>query len=298
MGEGDSPRPGLLKRLWQRWFTRRAISQPEDLEREIKGLIQACETRGLLSRQEKELIESIFEFRDTLVREIMVPRLEIVGVEQHTPLEEIIALVLEKGHSRLPVYEGNIDHIVGILLVKDLLAFWGVPESERDLKKVLRPPYFIPESKKISDLLRDMVERKSQIAVVIDEYGGTAGIVTVEDILEEIVGEIYDEYDRLEPRLIPQADNTVLVDARLDVEELMEYFDLEPERLPEGKFESVGGLLIHLLGRVPQINDQVVIDHLELTVVEADARRAKQVRVRPLKPSEGQGSESVKVKSD
>jgi CBS domain containing-hemolysin-like protein len=286
MDEGDSPRPSLFKRFWQRWCSRRPISQPGDLEREIETLIQACEEQGLLSRQEKELIESIFEFRETLVREIMVPRLEIVGVERHTPLDEIIPLVLEKGHSRLPIFEGNIDHIVGILLVKDLLAFWRTPESEQDLGQVLRTPYFIPESKKISDLLRDMVERKSQIAVVIDEYGGTAGIITLEDILEEIVGEIYDEYDQLEPRLVPQENNSVLVDARLDVEELMDHFGLEWEHLPEGKFESVGGLLVHLLGRVPQVNDQVVIDHLELTVLEADERRAKQVLVKPLTHSE------------
>jgi magnesium and cobalt transporter len=284
MGEGDSPRPGLFKRFWQRWCSRRPDSRPEDLEREIGSLIQVCEERGLLSRQEKELIESIFEFRDTLVREVMVPRLEIVGVERHTPLDEIIPLVLEKGHSRLPVFEGNIDHILGILLAKDLLAFWRKPESEQDLGQVLRTPYFIPEGKKISDLLRDMVERKSQIAVVIDEYGGTAGIITLEDILEEIVGEIYDEYDQLEPRLVPQEDNSVLVDARLDIEDLMEHFELE--ELPEGKFESVGGLLIHQLGRVPQVNDKVVIDHLEFTVVEADARRAKQVLVKPLTHSE------------
>ena len=289
MGEGDSPRPSLFKQFWQRWCSRRPISKPEDLEREIGNLIQACEERGLLSRHEKELIESIFEFRETLVREIMVPRLEIVGVERQSPLNEIIPLVLEKGHSRLPVYEGNIDHIVGILLAKDLLAFWGKPASEQDLGLVLRTPYFIPESKKISDLLRDMVERKSQIAVVIDEYGGTAGIIALEDILEEIVGEIYDEYDQLEPRLVPQEDNSVLVDARLDIEDLMEYFDLE--ELPEGKFESVGGLLIHLLGRVPQVNDRVVIDHLEFTVLEADARRAKQVLVRPLIPKEAKGDE-------
>ncbi len=282
MDEGESPRPSLFKQLWQRWFTHRTISQPEDLEREILNLIQACERRGLLSRQEKELIESIFEFRETLVREVMVPRLDIVGVECHTPLDEIIPLVLDKGHSRLPVYESNIDHIVGILLVKDLLAFWRTPESQQDLGRVLRTPYFIPESKKISDLLRDMVERKIQIAVVIDEYGGTAGIITVEDILEEIVGEIYDEYDQAEPRLIPQEDDAVLVDARLDIEELMDYYDLELERLPEGKFESVGGLLIHLLGRVPQVDDKVVIDGLELTVMEADERRAKQVLVRPV----------------
>lgn len=279
MEEAESPPPGFLRRLRQRWFTRRAITQPEDLEREIQSIIDVGEERGFISRQEGELIESIFEFRDTLVREVMVPRLEMVGVERHTPLEQIIALVLEKGHSRLPVFEGDLDHIKGILLAKDLLEFWQTPQETWDLGRVLRPPYFIPESKKISDLLRDLVERKTQIAMVIDEYGGTAGLITLEDILEEIVGEIYDEYDRMEPRLVPQEDQSVLVDARLDVEELMDHFQLPR---PEGKFESVGGLLIHLLGRVPQINDRVVIENLELTVVAADERRAKQVLARAL----------------
>jgi CBS domain containing-hemolysin-like protein len=277
MAEGDSPWPGFFKRLRQRWSTRRSITQPEDLEREIQSILDVGEERGLISRQEGELIESIFEFKDTLVREIMVPRLEIVGVERLTPLEQIIALVLECGHSRLPVFEGDLDHIVGLLLAKDLLVFWQSPEEGRDLSRVLRPAYFVPESKKISLLLRDLVERKTQIAIVIDEYGGTAGLITLEDILEEIVGEIYDEYDRLEPRLIPQEDGSVLVDARLDVEELMDHFGLPR---PAGKFESVGGLLIHLLGRVPQINDQVTVANLELTVVAADERRAKQVRGR------------------
>ena len=282
MDEAESNSSGFLKRLRQR-FSRRTITQPEDLEREIQSIIDVGEERGLISRQEGELIESIFEFKDTLVREIMVPRLEIIGVERHAPIHQIIGLILEKGHSRLPVFEGDIDHVKGILLAKDLLVFWQTPEETWDLGRVLRPPYFIPESKKISDLLRDLVERKTQIAIVIDEYGGTAGIITLEDILEEIVGEIYDEYDRMEPRLIPEADGSVLVDARLDVEELMYHFDLPR---PEGKFESVGGLLIHLLGRVPQINDQVAVDNLELTVVTADERRAKQVRARLLPPVE------------
>ena len=282
MDEAESSSSGFLKRLRQR-FTRRTITQPEDIEREIQNIIDVGEERGLISRREGELIESIFEFKDTLVREVMVPRLEMVGVERHTPLEQIISLVLEKGHSRLPVFAGDIDHIKGILLAKDLLVFWQTPEETWDLGRVLRPPYFIPESKKISDLLRDLVERKTQIAIVIDEYGGTAGLITLEDILEEIVGEIYDEYDRMEPRLIPEADGSVLVDARLDVEELMDHFDLPR---PEGKFESVGGLLIHLLGRVPQINDQVAVTNLELTVVAADERRTKQVRARLLPPAE------------
>jgi CBS domain containing-hemolysin-like protein len=282
MDEGDSPSPGLIKRIRQ-LFSRRTIAQTEDLEREIQHIIVEGEERGLITRQEGELIESIFEFKDTLVREIMVPRLEMVGVELNTPLDQIIAMVLQSGHSRLPVFDGDIDHIKGILLSKDLLVFWDKPEEAWDLEQVVRPAYFIPESKKISDLLRDLVERKTQIAVVIDEYGGTAGLITLEDILEEIVGEIYDEYDRMEPRLVPEEDGSVLVDARLDVEELMDHFDLPR---PEGKFESVGGLLIHELGRVPQLNDQVVIGNLELTVVEADERRAKQVRTRLQPPGE------------
>jgi len=282
MDEAESSSSGFLKRLRQR-FTRRTITQPEDLEREIQNIIGVGEERGLISRQEGELIQSIFEFKDTLVREVMVPRLEMVGVERHTPLEQIIKLILEKGHSRLPVFAGDIDHIKGILLAKDLLVFWQTPEETWDLGRVLRPSYFIPESKKISDLLRDLVERKTQIAIVIDEYGGTAGLITLEDILEEIVGEIYDEYDRMEPRLIPEDDGSVLVDARLDVEELMDHFGLPR---PEGKFESVGGLLIHLLGRVPLVNDRVAVENLELTVVAADERRAKQVRAQPLPPAE------------
>jgi magnesium and cobalt transporter len=203
-------------------------------------------------------------------------------VEQHTPQDQIIALVRACGHSRLPVFEGDIDHIVGVLLAKDLLEFWQTPEAW-NLQRILRTPYFIPESKKISDLLRDLVERKTQIAIVIDEYGGTAGLITLEDILEEIVGEIYDEYDRMEPRLVPQEDQSVLVDARLDVEELMEHFG-RPR--PEGKFASVGGLLIDQLGRVPRVNDRIVVQDLELYVVAADERRVKQVRVRPVPPTE------------
>jgi CBS domain containing-hemolysin-like protein len=279
MDEGDSPRPGFLRRLWQRWFSRREISHPDDLEREIENILDFSQKRDLISRQERELIESIIEFKDTLVREVMVPRTEITAVERYTALEEIFTLVLESGHSRFPVFEGTIDNIVGLLLAKDLLTFRQPPEARLDLEQVIRPAYFIPESKKISDLLRDLVERKTQIAIVIDEYGGTAGLITLEDIIEEIVGEIYDEYDRLEPRLLPQEDGSVMVDARLDVEELMEHFD---RSRPEGKFESVGGLLIHFLGRVPQVNDTVVIDDLELTVQTADERRAKEVLVRSL----------------
>jgi len=282
MDESDSPKPDIFRRLFRRWRTRRNIEQPEDIEKEIQSIIDEGQERGFITRQEGEMIESIFEFKDTLAREIMVPRVDITCVSQDSPIKEIIALVLERGHSRLPVYDGNIDHIQGILLAKDLLFFWDTPEDQIDLAKVLRPPYFIPEAKKISDLLRDFVEKKIQIAIVIDEYGGTSGLITIEDILEEIVGEIYDEYDLEEPRLVPQEDQSVVVDARLDIEHLAEHFGMER---PEGEFESVGGLLIHLLGKVPQVNDTATFENLEFKVIAADARRVKKILVKPLTSS-------------
>lgn len=282
MDEADSYRPGFFQRLKQYWTKRREIAHPEDLTQEIHWLLRQGEDRGCITRHEGQMIESILQFKDTLVREIMVPRVDMTCVAQDTPMKEIIEVVLARGHSRLPVYEGDMDHIIGILLAKDLLVFWEVPEPERDLARVLRPPFFIPENKKISDLFRDFVEKKVQIAIVVDEYGGTSGLITIEDILEEIVGEIYDEYDVQEHRLITQEDHSVIVDGRLDIEELAEHFGIP---CPEGEFESVGGLLIYHLGRVPRVNDTIVVENLQFSVVAADERRVKKIRVQPL-PSE------------
>lgn len=283
MDDADSPRPGIFRRLWRCWTSRRTIEYPDDLEKEIQSIVDAGKERGFITRQEGQMIESIFEFKDTLVREIMVPRVDMCCVAQDTPITEIIDLILARGHSRLPVYNGDIDHIIGILLAKDLLVFWEVPDTERNLGRVLRPAYFVPESKKISDLLLDFVDKKTQIAIVIDEYGGTSGLITIEDILEEIVGEIYDEYDFQEPRLVAQEDNSVIVDARMDIEELAEYFGIP---CPGGEFESVGGLLIHHLGRVPQVNDTIRLNNLEFIVIAADERRAKKIRVQQLSSPE------------
>jgi CBS domain containing-hemolysin-like protein len=279
MDESDSTRPDLWTRLWRSCFKKRDIKHPDDIEKEIQSILEAGEERGFITRQEGEMIESIFEFKDTLAREIMVPRVDIACVSQDSSIADLIGVILERGHSRLPIFQDNIDHIQGILLAKDLLEFWNKPDSEIDLTKVLRPAFFIPEAKKISDLLRDFVEKKIQIAIVIDEYGGTSGLITIEDILEEIVGEIYDEYDTQEPRLVPQEDGSVIVDARLEIENLADHFGIE---VPEGEFESVGGLMIHHLGKVPQVSDTVVTQNLELTVTAADERRVKQIRVRAL----------------
>ena len=249
-----------------------------DLQREIQQLIDVGEEEGLLSEDEGEMIQSILSFRDTVAREIMVPRTDAIIVSGDTPIQELLQLVSQKGHSRFPVHGGSLDNIIGILHVKDLLSSWG--EKHLDLKDILRNPYFIPETKKISHLLRELRDKKSHMAIVIDEYGGTAGLVTIEDIIEEIIGEIHDEYDNDESLMVTTDEGDLLVDARLEIEKLAEHFDLQ---VPKGNFESVGGFIISLLGRVPQPYETIVHTPLEMTIESADARKIRKVRVRVLK---------------
>ncbi|UCG14925.1 MAG: HlyC/CorC family transporter [Deltaproteobacteria bacterium] len=221
------------------------------------------------------MLQSILSFRDTVVREIMVPRTDAVAVGAEISVENLLQLIIKEGHSRIPVYADNIDNIIGILHVKDLLSFWG--REQIDLKNILRTPYFIPETKKISHLLKELRDKKSHMAVVIDEYGGTAGLVTIEDIIEEIIGEIHDEYDAEEALMVSTAEGDLLVDARLEIEKLAEYYNI---RVPEGKFESVGGFITSLLGRVPLPQETVTYAPLEMVIEAADARKIRKVRIR------------------
>jgi CBS domain containing-hemolysin-like protein len=266
--------------IWRRIATllkfrhRKKPSQP-DLQKEIQQLIDVGEEEGLLSEDEGEMIQSIFSFRDTLAREIMVPRTDAVIVSVDTPIEELLQLVIQKGHSRFPVHGGSTDNIIGILHVKDLLSCWS--EEHLDLKDIVRIPYFIPETKKISHLLRELRDKKSHMAIVIDEYGGTAGLVTIEDIIEEIIGEIHDEHDNDDTLMVATDEGDLLVDARLEIEKLVEHFDLE---VPKGNFESVGGFIISLLGRVPQPRETITHAPLEMIIESADARKIRKVRVR------------------
>lgn len=266
--------------IWRRIATllrlrhRKKPSQP-DLQREIKQLIDVGEEEGLLSEDEGEMIQSILSFRDTLASEIMVPRPDAVIISADTPIEKLLQLVIQEGHSRFPVHDGSIDNIIGILHVKDLLNFWS--EEYLDIRDILRAPYFIPETKKISHLLRELRDKKSHMAIVIDEYGGTAGLVTIEDIIEEIIGEIHDEHDNDETLMVATDEGDLVVDARLEIEKLVEHFNLE---VPKGNFESVGGFIISLLGRVPQTHETITHAPLEMTIESADARKIRKVRVR------------------
>jgi magnesium and cobalt transporter len=272
------PRRSIFSRLKARLGG--GSKTPEDFEREIQGLVDQGEARGLLTPREGEMIEAILDLDDTLAGQIMIPRTELAVAPAEATLEETIQIIVESGHSRIPVFEGDLDHIVGVIHAKDLLPFWDAPSPPANIRKIARQPFFVPQSMAVNELLARFKSRRVHLAVVVDEYGGTAGIATIEDVLEEIVGDISDEYDQEERLLAKQSDGSLLVNARLEVEELANHLGVElPRELPEGRFETVGGFITTLLGRVPKPNDEVEWDQLRMVVVGADDRRVTQVLV-------------------
>lgn len=262
---------GLIEALGRFLTGRRRFT-----EEEFQEMIDAGEEEGVLNEEENAMIRSILSLGDTVVREIMLSRTEMACVSVEAGICEAIEAINACGHSRLPVYQGTVDNVVGILYAKDLLRYWGMGDSELELRKIMRAPFFVPESKNLEELLHDFKKKRVHLAVVIDEYGGTSGLVTIEDLLEQIVGDIQDEYDLEEERLIRESDNSAVVDGRLPIEELEEHFDVAVER---EKFETVGGLIFHLTGRIPAVGEVVQSGPLTMTVLEADDRRIAKVRI-------------------
>ena len=249
----------------------------------LRFLLNVAEEESIIEEEEREMIGSILELGDTLVREVMVPRPDVAAVEVETPLREAVDLVLSAGHSRIPVYKERIDNIVGILYAKDLLRALRDGPSDRPLSTLLRPAYFVPESKKVDELLEDLQQRRVHMALVVDEYGGTAGLVTIEDLVEEIVGEIHDEFDREEPAVQPQGDGVYLLNARVPLDEVQEVLGLT---LPADGGDTLGGFIYSQLGRVPVVGDEVAFGRLHLEVLSVAGRRIKQVRAESLPESE------------
>ncbi len=262
---------------WLKKFFRQVsrAKKSEDLEREIQQLIDEGEEEGVITEDEGEMIQGIFSFRDTIAREIMVPRTDVVALPDTSSIMEVIQKIVENGHSRIPIYKGNLDNIIGIVHAKDLLKYWG--QSDVEISKLVRPPYYVPETKKVGAVFKELRTRKSHMAIVVDEYGGTAGILTLEDIIEEIIGDIMDEYDDEESSIVPNNDGSITVNAKLDVDDLEEYLGVE---LPDGDFESVGGLIISLLGRVPQKGEKITVNGIEMEVLTATDRKIEKVIVR------------------
>jgi putative hemolysin len=261
------------------FFQRRSVqTNPQDTIIDGSKDTEAEDIPENLGDEEKELIRNIREFQDAIVREVMVPRIDVVAVEETTSLKAFRQLAVEKGHSRIPVYRETIDHIVGVAYVKDMLCYWDADEATITVATFMRPPYFVPETKNISALLHEFQAKKVHIAVVIDEYGGTAGIVTIEDLLEEIFGEIVDEHDEEEEELITVIDdNTIEVNAKAGIDELEEH--VGKLTLEHQDFDTVGGLLFSILGDVPKQGETVTYQHLKFTVLNADRHRIVQVKV-------------------
>jgi magnesium and cobalt exporter, CNNM family len=268
-----------------RWVTR-AIGVEMNLEaqfsaEELRLIVERGGEQGILEAEEEQMIHAVIELGERKVHEVMVPRVAIAALPQQASFEEAIELVVQAGHSRIPVYQESIDEIVGILYAKDLLPYLKPDAPPRPpLRKLLRPPVLVPESMSIDDLLHELQRRKVHIAIVLDEYGGTAGVVTIEDLLEEIVGEIQDEYDVEEPLVVRISDDEARVDGRLDVDELLELFDLEDVELEDDEeYDTVGGLIYHRVGGVPAPGDAIEVEGLRLTVESTDGRRVGKVLV-------------------
>ncbi len=248
-------------------------------EEELRQMAEVAVEEQQIEEEEKEMIHSIFEFGDTVVREVMVPRPDMVAVSSDTKLKQILTVMLKRGFSRLPVYEETIDNIVGLVYAKDVMRRMhngSRSRKEPTAESLARPAFVVPESKKIAELLREMQQRKTHMAIVVDEFGDVAGLVTMEDLLEEIVGEIADEYDRGEPLVEPVDDNTMRVNARMPIDELSELVGVE---LPDTEWDTVGGLMAGLLGKVPARGEEVTLHGLTFRADKVQGRRIAKVLV-------------------
>jgi magnesium and cobalt exporter, CNNM family len=247
---------------------------------ELRLIVERGGEQGVLEAEEEQMINAVIELGERRVHEVMVPRVAIQALPVDATLEEAIDLVISEGHSRIPVFHDTIDEIVGILYAKDLLPYLRADAGPRPgLRKLLRPPVLVPESMSIDDLLHELQRRKVHLAVVLDEYGGTAGLVTIEDLLEEIVGEIQDEYDVEEPLVVRISDDEFRIDGRADVDELNELFDLDLKLEDSDEYDTIGGLVYHRVGGVPAPGETIEVDGLVLTVESTDGRRVGKVRV-------------------
>lgn len=252
---------------------------------EIKAMVDAGEEGGVIEEEEKEMIFSIFDFGDTLAREVMVHRLDITAMDVNTPLMQALDVIMKEGHSRIPVYQKSIDNIIGLLYAKDLLVYLKEGKQDVPIKSILRPAYFVPETKKVDELLRELQARRVHMAIVVDEYGGTAGLATVEDLLEEIVGEIQDEYDAEEPSVEQSNEGGYIFDAGVQLDDVNDLLDAH---LPNSGGDTLGGFIYGQLGRVAAVDDKILMDGLVISVVSVSGRRIRKVHVmRSHAPSEG-----------
>ncbi len=273
MDESQSQPPGLV-----RWLKNKiGINK---IPKEIQQVIDESEERGLIDVEQGEMIEGIFDLNQTVAREIMIPRTYVVAVPLDSNLEFVLNTIIESGHSRIPVYKENVDQIVGILNSKDLLPYWLNTSEDFNLSRIIRDPFFVPETKRIKDLLDDLRGKKSHLAVIVDEYGGTSGLVTIEDIVEEIIGEIRDEHDAEEDDFVLQEGGSYMVSGWANLDDFEEVFKV---RVPREGYDSLAGFIIHLLGKVPKKGEEITFEGLSMKIQVSDPKRITRVLVTPEK---------------
>jgi CBS domain containing-hemolysin-like protein len=253
-------------------------AEPQQIEQEILDVVNQGQKEGIVDQQEREMIESVIEFRDTQVGQIMTARPEIVALEIHASLPEVKRTLEESGHSRIPVYDGTLDHIVGILYARDLLKHLGQPPEQFNVRSAIRPAVFVPEIKPLRDLLKEFRQQKVHIAIVADEYGGTAGLVTIEDILEELVGEISDEHEPIEPSMFKRLDDrTADVDARMYIGDVNRLLGLD---LPDDAgYETLGGFVSVQMGRIPPEGAHFEHEGVRYTITAAEPQKVNRIKI-------------------
>src|SRR5579884_1146300 len=252
-------------------------------EEELRLLVTVGEEEGVLEEEETEMIHSIFEFADTTVREVMVPRIDMVTLESDATVNEAIDLAMQGGFSRIPVFEESIDNIIGVLYTKDMLKQLREGHATYPVRDLVRPAYFVPETKKLDDLLREIRQRRTHMAIVVDEYGSVAGLVTIEDLVEEIVGDIRDEYDHEENVYEEITPDEYIVDAKISIND---FNDLMETELDNEDYDTVGGFLYAQLDKIPVVGDTITFENLKFTVLATKGRRITKVRVQREQPQQ------------
>jgi CBS domain containing-hemolysin-like protein len=258
----------------------------EASDEEIQTFIEEAQEEGIIETEERRLLKSVVEFGDTVVREIMTPRVDMAVIKSDTTIEKLRELVIKEKRSRVPVYKDRVDNIEGIVIAKDLLEYADDKYKNDSIEPLIRPVYYVPESMKVSELLNELQKRKLKLAVVVDEHGGVSGLVTMEDLVEEIVGEIQDEYDREEIQIIERGPSDYIVSGDAEVEEIEELFDLE---FAEDSYITIGGLITHHLGRLPEVGEKVKIKNLVLEILEVDQKTIKKLRIKKRSKGEEAG---------
>ena len=269
----------LLTKIISKPFGIDPTRTPELSAAEIRLIVEQGSQQGVLEAEEEQMISAVMSLSDSKLHEVMVPRIDIVAIDQEASFDDAVTLVLTEGHSRTPLYKESVDHIVGILYAKDLLRIIAAGGPRPRLRDIMRPALFVPESQSVDDLLHELQRRRVHMAIVLDEYSGTAGLVTIEDLLEEIVGEIQDEFDEEEPMKVMVRDGEAILDGRADIDLLGELVDPPLELEDDEEYDTVGGFVYHRIGRVPVVGDTVAVEPFAITVVKVTGRRVGKVRV-------------------